>query len=142
MTRQIRNKQENQVINYSLLNKTYQASPLRKGFFISSVISVFCLSMSATFSTGALCSSFSLAPGAGHFEVMQRHPGCGLPQKVMRVLFLGNKIGKGSGNNRNNPLPISYLESSGVLVSGWSPVETLENSKKFKFFDWLLCFSA
>ena len=35
--------------------------------------------------------------------------------------------------------PISYPESSGFLVSGWAPVETLGNSKKFKFFDWLPC---
>ena len=27
-------------------------------------------------------------------------------------------------------LPISYPESSGFLVSGWAPVETLENSEK------------
>ena len=30
---------------------------------------------------------------------------------------------------------ISYPESSGFLVSGKAPGETLENSKKFKFFD-------
>ena len=35
---------------------------------------------------------------------------------------------------------ISYPESSGFLVSGWAPGETLENSKKFNFFDWLLYF--
>ena len=34
---------------------------------------------------------------------------------------------------------ISYPESSGFLVSGWAPVETLGNSKKPKFFDWLPC---
>ena len=44
---------------------------------------------------------------------------------------------------------ISYPESSGFLVSGWAPWETLGNWKKFKFFDWLLrnglrmhCFTA
>ena len=31
-----------------------------------------------------------------------------------------------------SPLP-------GFLVSGWAPVETLGNSKKSKFFDWLPC---
>ena len=36
-------------------------------------------------------------------------------------------------------LAISYPESSGFLVSGWAPEETLGNSKKFKFFDWLPC---
>ena len=34
---------------------------------------------------------------------------------------------------------ISYPESSGFLVSRWAPVETLGNSKKFQFFDWLPC---
>ena len=29
--------------------------------------------------------------------------------------------------------PISYPESSGFLVSGWAPVETLGNSKKLNF---------
>ena len=37
---------------------------------------------------------------------------------------------------------ISYPECSGFLVNGWAPEETMENSKKFKFFDWLLCFSS
>ena len=37
------------------------------------------------------------------------------------------------------PDTISYPESSGFLVSGWAPVETLGNSKKSKFFDWLPC---
>ena len=32
---------------------------------------------------------------------------------------------------------ISYPESSGSLASGWSSGETLGNSKKKKFFDWL-----
>ena len=32
---------------------------------------------------------------------------------------------------------ISYPESSGFLVSGWAPVETLENSKTIILFDWL-----
>ena len=35
-------------------------------------------------------------------------------------------------------IAISYPESSGFLASGWSPGETLENSKKIAFFDWLL----
>ena len=35
---------------------------------------------------------------------------------------------------------ISYPESSGFLVSGWAPVETLGNSKKLLFiFFWLPC---
>ena len=37
---------------------------------------------------------------------------------------------------------ISYPETSGSLASGWSPGETLENSKKFKVFDWLFCISS
>ena len=32
---------------------------------------------------------------------------------------------------------ISYPESSGSLASGWSTGETLGNSKKNTFFDWL-----
>ena len=32
---------------------------------------------------------------------------------------------------------IAYPESSGFLVSGWAPGETL-GTKKFKVFDWLL----
>ena len=36
--------------------------------------------------------------------------------------------------------PISYpAECSGFLVSRWGPGETLENSKKKNFFDWLSC---
>ena len=34
-------------------------------------------------------------------------------------------------------LAISYPESSGVLVSGWAPGETLGTLKKFKFLVWL-----
>ena len=33
--------------------------------------------------------------------------------------------------------PISYPESPSSLASRWSPGETVENSKKIKFFDWL-----
>ena len=42
---------------------------------------------------------------------------------------------------------ISYPQSSGFLVSGWAPGETLGNSKKINFFGWLPrndfhCFTA